>query len=430
MILLSGRRVFVSRWVSERYMHKYSARFYYVGSILGLLVLFGAAAWFLGKVHIVANILAVSILVAYLIAPAVDALCRYKIPRTLSISIVYVVLATLIGLFVAYLMPVVNSEFHKLMGNISVIASNLDQITADTAVKLQNYAPDGFEGMLDPENFKLSELALRMQSEAPAIVGGTLPGVLSGFKSAAGVLTGMILVPLLTFYILMDSDKYKLSFMGVIPKAHRPVAAELLHRIDYTIGRYIRGQIIVCVSIGVFVGVALSILGIDYAILIGVFAGVVDIIPYVGVLIGLVPAFVIALINKGILFAIFTIAVLESIHWLEGHIVVPAVVGHSVGLPPLTVMVALLAGAELGGIMGMFVAIPLAAILRVCINYYVEKHKSFGPLTDDDLKFNINYPLAMAEADVECCPVNTGTVVEQSTSVATEATAATEANKA
>ncbi len=326
----------------------------------------------------VANVLAVSILLAYLISPAVNALVRRGVSRTLAITLVYLLLAGLVAFFVAFLVPVATREFEKLLGNIGGLANTLEGLLGTVMSRLHDWAPAALKPSLDPRRFELDDLALRLQREAPALLGGSLPGVFVGVKSAAGILGGAFLVPLLTFYILMDADKYRRGFMSVVPRSWRPAASELLSRIDLMLGRYIRGQLIVCVSIGFFVAAALSALGVEYAILIGIFAGVVDIIPYVGVLIGLVPAFLIALINKGLFWAILTVIVLECIHWLEGHIVVPAVVGHSVGLPPLTVMVALLAGAELAGVMGMLVAIPVAAIFRVVAEYCIENNPNLG----------------------------------------------------
>lgn len=342
--------------------------------LLGLVALAAVGLYLLQKIHIVANILAVSILLAYLIAPGVNALTRRGLSRIGAITVVYILLAALVGFFVAYLVPVASREFEKLIGNIGGIANNLEAILGDTITRLRDWAPEALKPQLDPNRFELDDLAVQLQKEAPALLGGTLSGVMFGVKSAAGILAGAVLVPLLTFYILMDAEVYRRAFMSLVPHAYRPNADELLHRVDFMLGRYIRGQIIVCVTIGFNIAVALSLLGVEYAVLIGIFAGVVDIIPYVGVLIGLIPAFFIALINHGVWWAILTLIVLECIHWLEGHIIVPAVVGHSVGLPPLTVMVALMMGAEVAGIMGMFVAIPLAAIVRVFVEYYVERN--------------------------------------------------------
>lgn len=370
----------------EKIIAKLSARFYHVSSYVGIVCLIIFACYLLESVKMVAGMLFVSIFAAYLLAPGVDFLCRKKVNRIFAIVVVYLIVAALIGFFLTYLVPVVSHEFHRLTQNISDLAANIEIIIYNLLTAIQSHLPASLKPLLDPEKIKINDILHYFQNDAAAIMGGSLSGVFSGVKSAAGVITGMFLVPLLTFYILMDIDLCKHSFISFIPKLYRKTVAELMFRVNKALGGYIRGQLIVCISIGIFVGTALSILGLDYAVLIGVFAGIVDIIPYVGVLLGLIPAFVIALINKGIWFALFTIAILECIHWLEGHVVVPAVVGHSVGLPPLVVTVALLVGAEAGGVMGMFMAVPLAAIIRVLVEFIIEKHVAFGKITDEEMK--------------------------------------------
>ncbi|MGM9998925.1 MAG: AI-2E family transporter [Candidatus Bruticola sp.] len=354
--------------------------------LLGLLVLAGLLCWFLGQIHMIINILVVSILVTYLIAPGVSWLHQKGLPKTVAIAVVYVVLLALISFFAAYLLPIVKLEFHRLIGNMSTMSANLSQMTTKWCTYIQGWLPSSLKPMVNPEKLSPGHLIHFMQSNSPSLVKNSMPGFLSGMRSMASIMGGAILVPLLVFYILMDAGVYKESFVGCLPKAWRSGAVDLLRRIDYVLGKFICGQLIVCVTIGFFVGLSLWIMGIDYAVLIGVFSGVIDIIPYVGVAISYIPAFIIALLNKGPLFAIFTIIVLQAVHWLEGHIIVPAVIGRSVKLPPLTVMVALIAGAELGGIMGMLVAIPLAAIARVVIEFYVEKNPAFGPLTEEDMR--------------------------------------------
>lgn len=361
-------------------------KFHLIFYVIGLLAVFALACWFLGQIHLIANIMVVSILVTYLIAPAVHFLTERRVPKTVAITIVYLALAAALGFFVAYLLPIVKLEFQRLVQNIGPMAINLQQMANKWAWVLHGYLPDNLKGLFDPSKVTFPELARYLSTSSPDIASNAMPGVVSGVRSAATILTGAILVPLIVFYILMDASAYKESFISCLPKAWRANAVDLLRRIDYVLGGFIRGQLIVCVTIGFFVGLSLWILGVDYAVLIGIFSGVIDIIPYVGVAISYIPAFIIALLNEGPLYAIFTIVILQAVHWLEGHIIVPVAVGHSVKLPPLTVMIALVAGAELGGIIGMLVAIPLTAILRVLIEFYVEKHPAFGPLTPEDLQ--------------------------------------------
>jgi predicted PurR-regulated permease PerM len=385
-----------------------------VGYVLGLIALLAVAINVLHHVRVAASILAISILLAYVIAPLVNFLSRpiflvipthvvwprtrqpifrlssrrrvyvvlrRGLPRVLAICVVYAFLGLLLVVAGAIVVPLVQKEFLALMSNLGGMVDNLEEQLQKWAQWLGAHLPASLGVQLDPTQFSLDRLVDQMQVELPRIMSGTFTGV----KAVASLVVEAFLIPLITFYILMDSETYRSGFLRLIP-AHRKAGTQrILMRIDETLGRYIRGQLIVCLTVGLQIGIALNLLGVQYALLIAVFAGVIDIIPYVGVLIGYIPAFLIALAHKGFLFALLVIAVLACIHWLEGHVVAPAVVGHQVGLPPLTVMVALLAGAELGGIMGMVVAIPLAAIGRVLLDEYARSlEESQAPLPEPE----------------------------------------------
>ncbi|MBQ7503444.1 AI-2E family transporter [bacterium] len=362
--------------------NKYNTVFY----ILGLIVLLALVCWLLSAVHMIVNILVASILIAYLIAPAVHYLQKKGISASVAIGIVYLLLIALALVFVSYLWPVLQTEFSRFAQNFSNISANLHNMVQAWLFKVQSWLPKSMQHVVDPEKVNMHKMFIFVQKETPVLVNNSMVGVIRGMRSVVIILTGAIIVPLMVFYILMDTQVYKKSFISCLPKAWRKNGVDLLRRVDYVLGNFIRGQLIVCVVIGVCVAVALSLLGIDYAILIGLFTGVIDIIPYVGVAISYVPAFIIALLNKGLLFAIFTVLVLYVLHWIESHILVPAIVGKTLNLPPLTVMAALIAGAELGGIMGMLLAVPITAIIRVCLEFYTEKHPAYGPLTEEDIQ--------------------------------------------
>jgi predicted PurR-regulated permease PerM len=353
--------------------------FWFVCVVIGLLWLLMNL---LKAVHLVATITAISTLLAYVIAPGVNYLTeRRRVPRIAAISLVYALCGLTGMLALAYLLPALQVQFVAFSSHFVDYVGNLQHTVDDWLVYAKTHAPRFLQeplAKIEPESVRLDLLAKELQNNPPSWLGSTFAGVFTGVKAAAGAATGAILIPLFTFYILMDSNKYKLGFIRLIPQRWKGDMLELLGEIDHVLGKYIRGQLLVCLTIGVSIAVLLTILGVPYAILIGVFAGLVDIVPYVGVAMGMVPAFLIALGHKGILFALFVIFMMEVVHWTEGHIIVPAIIGQSVGLPPLVVMVALGAGAELGGVMGMFLSMPLAAIIRVLLQFYVarlERHE-------------------------------------------------------
>jgi len=388
MVLALGRRALIL-WV--------------VLCILGLL---WAVLTLLKSVHLVVMITAISTLLAYVISPAVNYLTeRRGANRIAAISMVYA-LCGLIGLLaLAYLLPALQLQFLAFSSHITDYAGNLQHNLDGWLLYIQANAPAVLQEPLSKIEIRLDVLAAELQSNPPAWLGTTFSGVFTGVKAAAGAATGAVLIPLFTFYILMDSRKYHDGFVRLFPRAWKPHVVELLGEIDRVLGKYIRGQLLVCLTIGVSIALLLTILGVPYAILIGVFAGLVDIVPYVGVALGMVPAFLIALGHKGFLFALMVIVLMEVVHWTEGHIIVPTIIGQSVGLPPLVVMIALGAGAELGGIMGMFLAMPLAAILRVLLQFYVSRLEGMQDMQDmqDMPEPAANPPCEVLERNDELC---------------------------
>lgn len=349
--------------------------------IFWLLLCLFLAGWLLltllKAVHLVAIITCVSTLLAYVISPAVTYLHRRrKIPRIAAISLVYILCAVAALVALAYVIPAIQVQFITFMGNLTSYAGNLQHTVDNWLLYVQTNAPSFLQeplAKIEPESVQLERLAQELQSNPPDWLGSTFAGVFAGAKVAFTGIATTMLVPLFTFYILMDANRYRDGFLRLFPSRWKGDMDDLLTQIDTVLGSYIRGQLLVCLTIGVSIALLLTVMGVPYGILIGVFAGVVDIIPYVGVALGMIPAFLIALGHKGLFFAIFVIVMMEVVHWTEGHIIVPAIIGQSVGLPPLVVMIALGAGAELGGVMGMFLSMPLAAILRVLVNFYISR---------------------------------------------------------
>jgi len=159
--------------------------------------------------------------------------------------------------------------------------------------------------------------------------------------------------------------------MRVVPLPAQPKALALMHDLDNVLGGFIRGQLTVGATIGVCITVALLILHVKYAVLIGVMAGLLDVIPYVGAIAGFVPSVTLALANDGWQHALIVALVFAGIFQAEGHFIAPKIVSDSVGLTPLMVIIAILIGGELLGITGMFIAVPIAAVMRVIILHAV-----------------------------------------------------------
>jgi predicted PurR-regulated permease PerM len=207
----------------------------------------------------------------------------------------------------------------------------------------------------------LDDLVKQLQTGAADIAGQALHFV----ASLAAFITASILVPLLAFYILLDLDRLRDTLVRMFPQRHRDRTLLVLADIDSVVGGFVRGQLIVGAIVGILVTFLLIAFQIKYALLIGVFVGIVDMVPYVGAIAGAVPAVLLAVFEHGPIWALGLALGFALMYELEGHIIAPAIVGQRVGLSPLMVIVAVLIGAELGGIGGMFVSVPVAGIIRV-----------------------------------------------------------------
>lgn len=363
--------------------------------VLGICLIIAAGIFVASHIKFAAVLLSISVLLAYVLAPLVkfftlpvsldlppevnwrgqklrlfskDKFYLSKgLPRIWAIALVYLILISLLGLVSNYITPVLNSELLRFSRNLPEMAKQFNDMLASLSAWFSLRLP-GSEALL--EQF-VEQGAAALQQLGDDLLQNTFPVLSKLFSNLAATL----LVPLMTFYILMDTERYKNAFLYLFPEHKREETAKVLFKIDRVLGHYIRGQLIICLCIGFSVTIALLLWKIDYAFLIGAFAGVIDIIPYAGVIIGMVPAAILALFKSPIT-AVLVVITLEAIHWTEGHILVPYVVGQSVHLPPLVVLIALIIGAELMGILGMFLAVPAAAVIRVIINYYLEKRSA------------------------------------------------------
>jgi predicted PurR-regulated permease PerM len=323
------------------------------------LALVAVALLIAHKILGVLVVLVGAVLFAYLVYPLVRRLER-RMPRWLAIVCVYVLLLVALGGLGAFVGPRIAFEAHGLaldfprllaQGQSGILNAHLAIVGAVPLAARESVAK------------VLDSTAAAIQHSAMSLVGQVL-GVL---LSVASVLTALVVIPVLTFYILMDLERLRAGFLRLVPAAHRHAALLVLGDIDGVLGGFIRGQIVVGAVIAVLVTVLLLVLRIKYAFLIGLFAGIVDVIPYLGAVAGAVPAVLIAALTHGAGWALLVAAGFVAIYQVEGHVVAPTVVGQRVGLTPLMVIVAILTGAELGGILGMFFAVPVAAIARALV---------------------------------------------------------------
>jgi len=315
------------------------------GSILRVVVV-ALALSFLYIVRDVVGLVFVSVILAAAFDPFVDFFEKKKIPRALSILVIYLVVIAIISLVIVLLIPPVSEQIGQL-------ARNLPDYYERVAIGINNW-----QGNEDIPTLPqaLSGLSNNL-AKATSGVFTTLTGIFGGLISFISVLV-------MTFYLAVQKNGLKYFIKFLTPAEHHNYVLGLADRIQYKIGTWLRGQMILCLVIGLAAYLGLTILGVKYALLLGIIAGLTEIIPYVGPFIGAIPGVFIAFSDS--LPKVIMVAVMYFlIQQLENYILVPKVMQRTTGINAVVVMAAILIGGKLGGIIGALLAVPVVTMLEV-----------------------------------------------------------------
>lgn len=342
-------------------------------SIVLIFLIFEYVIRFVERIGIIFLIIVGAIFFAYLVYPIVKWLNR-KLPLIVAILVVYAVIAGLIALGLMYLIPAITGEITTLSRDWPSIQSKIVSWVKDPNNGLFAHAP----AFVRNEAAKAPrEIVTWLQTHGTAAFGNAVM-VLIGTAAFIGA---CIAIPVLGAYLLYDSETIKRFFIGFIPARNRDSTLTLLGELERVIGGFIRGQLLVGLSVGTLIAIGLSLIGEPYAILIGAIAGALDLIPYIGPVIAAIPAFTIAFIAGGFPLAIKVAIVFVLANQAEGHIIAPNIVSRTIQLSPSAVVVAILIGGELYGVIGMFIAVPVAGIIRVLLLHVIP-----GSVSRDEAK--------------------------------------------
>ncbi|MCK6506062.1 AI-2E family transporter [Myxococcota bacterium] len=329
----------------------------------GFAVIGGLLLWLLWPVL---AILVAAAAIAYVLDPLVDRFERRGMSRELGIGALLVA-GVLAGAVVTLLMV---PPFVRKLGEIGVLLadffSTIDQRVLPLAAKVEELT--GRSVPLD-----LTEL----QAQVPQLIEEGLPRVQATatkvfqglFTQGMGLISAILnltLLPLFAFYLLRDWDRLIAMLHDLIPPTLRPRVERVAREVDGRLAAFVRGQLTVCAALGVIYSLGLWIAGIDLPFTVGMLAGALFIVPYLGTLVGVVLASLLAVVEYGIDVHLLWVAlVFGGAQALEGYLLTPKIVGDKVGLHPLVVIIALLVGGSLLGIWGMLLAIPITATLSV-----------------------------------------------------------------
>ncbi|WP_180056067.1 chloramphenicol efflux transporter CxpE [Acinetobacter sp. YH12142] len=325
-------------------------------------------------------------LIAYLFSPLVDKLHKIGLPRWLSISLVFVGIGVAIFLAMWFLVPLVWEQLmyakNNIPGNIhwvnytflpwlsetfNLVPMEIDteQMSAAIMEYIQtNYSADSIQAML----LKVAQSGLNFIQ-----IGGTI-----------------VLIPIIAFYFLLDWERMLENMRRLIPRKYEKSTLTIVGECHEVLGAFVKGQFLVMFLLGVVYAVGLQLVGIEVGIIIGMIAGLASIIPYLGFAVGIISAIVACLFQFGLdwVHLALVLVVFMVGQAIEGYILQPFLLGDKIGLSPVAVVFAVLAGAQLAGLLGMLIALPVAAIIVVLLRHARENYEKSNLYRNDVLVVN------------------------------------------
>lgn len=331
---------------------------------LAKIVVLGLALVFVFYIRDVLMIIFVAIVLASALDPWVDALQKRRLPRAVSILLIYIVLLAIIAGAVYLIIPPLATEMQQLALSFPAYWDRLvgSWETFQGESTQNQFIADNIQGSLDAWRNGLSSAA---------------GGVLTTISSVFGGIISLFMVLVIAFYLTVEEQAMKRVIRSSIPVRHQPYATHLMNRIQEKIGRWLRGQLTLSLIIFAVSYIGLTILGVKYALVLALFAGVTELIPYVGPFIGLIPAAFIGLTQSPLL-ALAVIILYVLIQQLENYVLVPKVMQRAVGLSPIVVIIAMLVGAKIAGLVGVVLAVPVATAISVVIGDILGKREDGG----------------------------------------------------
>lgn len=300
---------------------------------------------------------------AYIGDPLVDWMERRRLSRTLSVAIVFVVL-TLIGLLALLLLaPLL---YHQAIALLKNIPDWLAWVQNTALPRLGISLPAGVH--LDPEGLK--QIVTEHWSKAGSILQTVWGHVSQSSVAMITAVANLLLIPVVTFYLLRDWDRLVDWVRGMIPPRHLPRVTQMAHETDDVLGGFLRGQLLLMLAQAIYYTVGLWIAGLDLALLIGMLIGLISFVPYLGAIVGLLSAAIAMLVQTQDPTSLLWIGAVFAIgQFLESNILSPWLVGDRIGLHPVAVIFAVMAGGQLFGFVGVLVGLPVAAVIAVLLRH-------------------------------------------------------------
>jgi predicted PurR-regulated permease PerM len=348
-----------------------------IGFWLVVLVVFALAIYLLRGVMMP---FAAGLALGYLLDPVVGRLVRLGLGRLGATLLILVLFLSAFATIIILLLPVLGRQLSAFIDKLPTYAVQLQILFADEGSRLSNLLGAdllnwlGLSGGVSPADIQksISEFA----GQGAQWLGSFLRSLWSGGAAIVSLASLVVVTPVVAFYILLDWNRMVAAIDSWIPIPHRPTVRGVAREVDKALSGFVRGQSLVCLFLGLWYGLGLSLIGLNFGFLIGFSAGVLSFIPYVGSLSALVLSIAVALVQgwPSLKLLALALAVVISGQFLEGNVLSPKLVGASVGLHPVWLMFALFAFGSLFGFTGLIIAVPLAATFGVLARFGLRQY--------------------------------------------------------
>lgn len=350
---------------------------------VGMLALFVLFLWLFSSILLP---FAAGMALAYFLDPVADWLERRGLSRLMATVLILVSFVLIFALSLMLVIPIVINQFTQFAAALPGYITQLQQIISSPET---SFLPPWIGSQIETVKQNFSEVL----SQGAGFVGSLLGQIWNSGKAIVDVVSLLVLTPVIAFYILLDWDKMIKKVDSWIPRDQVHTVRQIAREMDESVAGFIRGQGSLCLILGIYYAIGLSVVGLNFGLLIGFVSGMISFIPYIGSLIGLILAIGVALVQfwPDYPWIIAVACVFFSGQFIEGNILQPKLVGESVGLHPVWLMFALFAFGAMFGFVGLLIAVPAAAVVGVLVRFALSRY------LDSDIYFGRSSTLPWEE---------------------------------
>lgn len=362
--------------------------------ILLIILIFTRVAYLFTPIVTFVNLVAFPIVAAgilyYLFSPFVAQLIQRGVSRNISIWIIFIIIIALISWGISTLIPLLREQATTFVENIPNYQASLMETIESLPIDLES-------GFIDPNiteyfaNIDWNSITDQLNT----IITSTFGGLGSVIGTVAQLVTGLITMPVLLYYLLLEGYKIPQYILYHVPDKYRPKVGRILFKSNHQISQYIRGQILVALVVGIIFAIGYSIIGLDYAISLSVIAGIFNIIPYLGSIMAVVPALIIGLLISPYMFIkVLIVVAIEQL--LEGRFVSPQILGNNLKIHPVTILLVLLGAGRLFGLSGVILGVPGYAVIKVIVTELYNTFRESSGLFEEEYEVETLAPEVIA----------------------------------